>query len=176
MSILDGGENRPQIRGTLGTRYDVRDYTKLISFYAQHNWWHNACELLAQMPKTKVQPNVYTFSAAITTCEKAGQWKHAFEICQDMNQLHVVPNIITLNAVISSHGKGACWQPALSFFHHLPMQDPTVLGGPLHIDAACIWPDGNPWKYIFFLKDHPWPRTTNNFRLSWVNHNVSDLC
>lgn len=131
--VLDGGEHRPQIRGT-----DVRDYTKLISFYAQHNWWHNACELLAQMPKTKVQPNVYTFSAAITTCEKAGQWKHAFEICQDMNQLHVVPNIITLNAVISSHGKGACWQPALSFFHHLPMQDPTVLGGPLHIDAACI--------------------------------------
>ena len=171
MSVLDGGF-RLQITGTL----DVRDYTKLISFYAQHNWWHNACELLAQMPKTKVQPNVYTFSAAITTCEKAGQWKHAFEICQDMNQLHVVPNIITLNAVISSHGKGACWQPALSLFHHLPVQDPTVLGGPWHIDAARIWPGGNPGKYSCFLKDHPWPRTTNHFRLSWVNHNVSDLC
>ena len=131
---------------------DVRDYTKLISFYAQHNWWHNACELLAEMPKTKVQPNVYSFSAAITTCEKAGQWQHALGICQDMNHLHVVPNIITLNAVISSHGKGACWQPPLSFFQNLPTQDPTVLGGALHIDdAACIRPGGNPGNYSIFL-------------------------
>eukprot|EP00435_Cladocopium_sp_Y103_P067989 s288_g30.t2 len=68
------------------------------------------------MPEMKLQPDVVSFSAAISSCEKMGRWQQALEL---FSQLTGKPhgtcfaNDFSFNAVISSCEKAGRWQEAL---------------------------------------------------------------
>ncbi len=65
------------------------------------------------MREAGLVPNVITYNAAISACEKGEQWQKALGILAVMPEAGLVPNVITYNAAISACEKGQQWQQAL---------------------------------------------------------------
>ena len=47
------------------------------------------------MPTKAVQPNVYSYNAAISACARAGEWQEALKLLSLMGEAGVQPNTIT---------------------------------------------------------------------------------
>ena len=58
------------------------------------------------MKQQGMVPNVITYSALISACEKGKQPERALELFEAMKRQGVVPNVITYNALISACEKG----------------------------------------------------------------------
>ena len=54
------------------------------------------------MKQQGVIPNVITYSALISACEKANQLEWAFRLFQAMKKQSIVPNTVTYSALISA--------------------------------------------------------------------------
>ena len=65
------------------------------------------------MQQQGVVPDVITYNALISTCEKGKQPQRALEVFQAMQQQGVVPDVITYSALISACEKGKQPQQAL---------------------------------------------------------------
>ena len=72
------------------------------------------------MPTAKVTPNVVTYSALISACEKKGQWPAALCLFEEMPSAKVTPNAVTYTALISACEKKGQWQAALCLFEEMP--------------------------------------------------------
>ena len=96
------------------------NYTVVLSSFAESKLWKQALTLLKDMPKAEVQPNVISFNAAISVCEKAGRWQEAVTLLEAMPQAKVQPNVISYSAAISACSKGGQWQEALMLFEAMP--------------------------------------------------------
>ena len=59
-------------------------------------------------------PDVMSFSAAISACEKGAQWERAVSLLNDPSS-----DVIRFNAAIWACEKGAQWQRAVSLFNDL---------------------------------------------------------
>jgi pentatricopeptide repeat domain-containing protein 1 len=66
-----------------------------------------------------VQPDVITYSALISACEKGAQWQRAMEVFKEMKTAGVKPDDITYSALISACEKGAQWQRAMEVFKEM---------------------------------------------------------
>jgi len=64
-------------------------------------------------------PNVITFGALISACEKGETSKQAAETFQTMQRQGVVPNIITCGALICAYEKGAKPEQATEVLHSM---------------------------------------------------------
>ncbi len=60
-----------------------------------------------------IQPNVITYSSAISACEKGGQRLRALDLWECCVSAVMQPDVITYNAAISACGKGGKWQRAV---------------------------------------------------------------
>ncbi|CAJ1396500.1 unnamed protein product [Effrenium voratum] len=58
-------------------------------------------------------PNVFTFSGAVSACEK-GEWLVALLLLETMKAARVVPNMVSFNAAISASEKALQWPCALA--------------------------------------------------------------
>ena len=67
------------------------------------------------MQQQGVVPEVITYNALISACEKGKQDERAMRIFEAMQQQGVMPEVITYNALISACEKGT--QPELSLIH-----------------------------------------------------------
>ena len=56
------------------------------------------------MQQTAVLPNVSSYNAAISACEKCQQWQQALGLLEVMQQTDVLPNFISCSATISACG------------------------------------------------------------------------
>ena len=63
-----------------------------------------------------VVPDVITYNALISACEKREQPERALEVFKGMSWKGVVPNVITYNALISACEKGEQPERALEVF------------------------------------------------------------
>ena len=81
------------------------------------------------MADIKVQPNLITFNAAISACEKGREWKKALSVIDGMLNVSVEPDIVSFNAALSACYKTTQWQHSLGLFNALPKADiiPDVL-------------------------------------------------
>ena len=86
--------------------------------------WQAAIILLQEMIygrqgeiKQKVAPNVFSFNAAISACEKAAKWPFSLCLLEQMVEIRLQMDVISLNAAISSCEKAGEWQQALVLFH-----------------------------------------------------------
>jgi pentatricopeptide repeat domain-containing protein 1 len=104
-----------------------------------------------------LKPNVITFSATISACEKGGQWKKALELFHSMKGHGVKPSVITFSAAISACEKGGKWEKALELFHW--MKNHGVKPNEITFSAAIsACEKGGQWKKALELfhsmKDH----------------------
>ena len=56
-----------------------------------------------------MKPDVYSYNALISACEKGGQWERAVEVFEEMKAAGVKPDVITYSALITACEKGAQW-------------------------------------------------------------------
>ena len=66
-----------------------------------------------------IEPDVITYSAAISACEKGGQWKHALRVLEEMRSSGTKPTVISYSAAISACEKGGQWERALELLEEM---------------------------------------------------------
>ena len=66
------------------------------------------------MQQRRLEPDVYSFNAAIRACGKSGQWEKALQLLDEMQQRRLEPDVISFNAAISACEKS---------FHHREADD-----------------------------------------------------
>ena len=71
---------------------------------------------LDRMPSMKMCPNVVTYNAAISSCEKGSQWQLALHLLWTAVGGRVSPDIITYSAAMSACETEGQWQTALQLF------------------------------------------------------------
>ena len=65
------------------------------------------------MPSRKLEPEVISYSASISSCEKGSLWMQALALVREMPSRKLEPEIISFSASISSCEKGSQWAQAL---------------------------------------------------------------
>ncbi len=58
------------------------------------------------MPQRALTPNVISYSAATSACEKGGQWQRALELLEGMSRRALRPDVISYSAAMSACEKG----------------------------------------------------------------------
>merc|ERR1712118_57970 len=81
--------------------------------------WERALSLLDEMRERGVSPDVISFNAAISACEKGGQWERALSLLDEMRESGVSPNVISFNAAILSCAKASQPGVAMQLFDQL---------------------------------------------------------
>ena len=74
--------------------------------------WQQALGLLV-LRNVSMPPDIITYSAAISACEKGQKWQQALGLLAETRSVSVLPNVITYNTAISACEKGEQWQQAL---------------------------------------------------------------
>ena len=109
-----------------------------------------------------VTPDVISFSAAISACEKGGQWERALALLEEMRERAWSRNVISFNAAISACEKGGRWERALSLLDEMREAgvEPDVISFSAAI-SACE--KGGQWERALALLDEmrraAWSRT-----------------
>eukprot|EP00397_Hematodinium_sp_SG-2012_P022582 GEMP01023409.1.p1 GENE.GEMP01023409.1~~GEMP01023409.1.p1 ORF type:complete len:610 (+),score=129.07 GEMP01023409.1:70-1899(+) len=83
--------------------------------------WHHAVLLLRTMKdKDGLLPNVKSYSACITACEKGGNWQVACRLLHEMQESTcITPNTIAYSACISVCAVGRAWDVALQLLEKM---------------------------------------------------------
>ena len=112
----------------------LRKCTTMLSERAKQSLWHEALELLAEMQAQGLEPNVITYNAAISACEKGSQWQQALELLAEMQAQGLEPNVISYSAAMSACEKGSQWQQALELLAEMQAQalEPNVITYNVH--------------------------------------------
>ena len=76
-------------------------------------------EAFHHMKQKGVVPNVITYNALISACEKGKQPEQAMEVFKAMQQQGVVPDVITYSALISACEKSKQPEQAMEVFKAL---------------------------------------------------------
>ena len=82
--------------------------------------WERALVLLESMRAQHIWPNVVSYSAAISACEKKGEWQQALQLLEAMHEHRVSPNDITFNSAISSCELYGQWLVAVDLLRLMP--------------------------------------------------------
>ena len=75
------------------------------------------------MPEATVQPNVVSFGAAISACEKGGQWQLALSLFRAIPEATMQEKAVCCSAAISACEKGKQWQQAVALFYAMPAEE-----------------------------------------------------
>ena len=81
--------------------------------------------MLAQTISKSLRPNVLSYSAAISACEKASEAQVALALLQQAEATSLQPDIIMCNAAISACEKAADWQEALALLRRAQQRQPS---------------------------------------------------
>ena len=73
-------------------------------------------KLLSQMEKRGLNPDVISYSAAISSCRKGYQWEKALQLLAQMESRKIKPDLVTYGAAISACEKGHQWKCAVLKF------------------------------------------------------------
>ena len=65
------------------------------------------------MRHARLQPNVISYSAAVSACEKGQQREKALGLLQEMRHAQLQPNVISCSAAVSAREKGQQREKAL---------------------------------------------------------------
>ena len=83
-----------------------------------------------QMSKAHVEPNIYSFSACITSTEKSALWSLALAFVKYMKKATVQPNVVNLNAALGACSKegSTSWPLAVSLWANICLEvEPNVI-------------------------------------------------
>jgi pentatricopeptide repeat protein len=140
---------------------DVITYNTVFDACQKSSQWAHALELLSEMRKYGVasneqyasardrietlqrreklnRPDVISYSAAISACEKGSQWQRALDLLKEMREQDVQPDLPCFNAAISACEKGSQYQRALELLDEIQEQglEPDAISFSAAISAC----------------------------------------
>ena len=65
------------------------------------------------MREQRVQPNVITYNAAMSACEKGDSWQSAFSLFAEMVNLNISHSVVSYGAAIAACRRASDWERAL---------------------------------------------------------------
>ena len=65
-----------------------------------------ASDVYADMLRQAMKPNLVSYSALISACEKGQEMRRAFDVCAAMLRQAMKPSTVSFNALISACEKG----------------------------------------------------------------------
>ena len=74
---------------------------------------HKAELLLRGMPARGLTPDVISFNALLSACERAGNGADALGWLREMGELGAPPDLVSYNTAISACGRAGMWRQAL---------------------------------------------------------------
>mmetsp|Transcript_732 Transcript_732/g.2951 ORF Transcript_732/g.2951 Transcript_732/m.2951 type:complete len:715 (-) Transcript_732:570-2714(-) len=98
-------------------------YGIAVSSAAKHGAPDVANQLVANMIKKQIRPNVVVMGALVDAHEKAGDWLGALRALLMMANLGIAPNIIAYNSALSACGRSFKTDEALAILHLLRDKD-----------------------------------------------------
>ena len=93
-----------------------------------------ALELLEGMRERGIEPDVISYSAAISACEKGGQWERALELLEGMRERGIEPDVISYSAAISACARASQAAHAEKLFKEL-WDSPTLQADQVTFNA-----------------------------------------
>lgn len=105
----------------------------------QGQQWQRAIELLEEVRRSGSKPDVVTYSAAVSACEKCRRWDNALALLRSMRGgVGLIPNIVTYSAAMAACEKGYQWAHALELLGAM-RKARRVAGGswPWCSSSAC---------------------------------------
>jgi len=92
--------------------------------FDEQQLWTKALDLLERMKNEGLEPDGFSYSAAISCCGSGGRWKEALAIIKEMQSggPKLRPNKIAYTAAISACGKSGRHQEALELFTDMKEQ------------------------------------------------------
>eukprot|EP00397_Hematodinium_sp_SG-2012_P032820 GEMP01034982.1.p1 GENE.GEMP01034982.1~~GEMP01034982.1.p1 ORF type:complete len:619 (+),score=163.74 GEMP01034982.1:128-1984(+) len=99
-------------------------------------------------------PDVISFSAAISACEKAGEWRAALAVLDTLlgaKFAHVQRDRIVFSAAISACEKAQQWQHALRIFDSIDNPDVICFNSALSALAHCSEESDSIWRHTLAL-------------------------
>ncbi|CAK9014266.1 unnamed protein product [Durusdinium trenchii] len=87
--------------------------------------WQQTLSIWKALGQVKVEPNVFSYSAAISSYEKCERWWQSWELFNQMSEAGMQPNVACFNGALSSCGKGGEWPQILT--HMEAMMGRSVL-------------------------------------------------
>ena len=108
-------------RGRVGKRdqrflESLKSYTKQIHEQCRQGQWQKALSILGEMQQRGLEPNVITYNALISACEKGHNAEKAMELFVEMHQRGLEPNVITYTTLISACAKDHNAEKAMELF------------------------------------------------------------
>ncbi|CAJ1353554.1 unnamed protein product, partial [Effrenium voratum] len=124
---------------------DVYSYTAVISGYGHGElWdaqWQQAMHLFAELC-ARHQPNIVSYGAAVSACEKGAQWQIALALLQELAAGSLRPNLLVCNAAISACDKGNRWRHAVQL---LALMQSTGIQADMITYCAALSACGSQW-------------------------------
>lgn len=123
----------------LGKPRSVREANKLIVAWGRAKECRRATTILETMRLDGLAPELKTYSAAMTACEKVGEWEGAIELLHEMQREGIRPDVISFNAAMAACLKGGNYERALGLLDGIPAAgvepDVITLGTAI---AVCV--------------------------------------
>ncbi|CAE6929356.1 unnamed protein product [Symbiodinium natans] len=121
----------------------VSELNRILISHGRKTSWMQSILVLDQMQEVRVQPDVYTCSSAINSCQ-LGAWQMALQ-CFDRLSQTVLPNPVVYTTLMMAFSKHGEWQQALFLFHSLVVQQ-IQTDTILHSAAVKACEDGSQWQ------------------------------
>ncbi|CAE7571881.1 PTAC2 [Symbiodinium sp. CCMP2592] len=82
--------------------------------------WQAALALLCSMPQHALQPNVFSFTAAISAMAKCTRWQLAEGLFELMQDSLVSRNVVSFNATLNAYARAGKWDSAQKALESMP--------------------------------------------------------
>jgi pentatricopeptide repeat protein len=97
----------------------VKHFSAVVSCFGEAGMTADALNVFDRMQLSGIQPNVISYNAAITACEKGMQWEKALELFEQAERDGVKRDTCTFNAAISACEKSRQLEKALQLFDQM---------------------------------------------------------
>ena len=108
-------------------------------------------EPLKAMPGNRLVPNVISFNAAISSCQRDGHWNEAMNLLETMlSKPSLSPDLVSFNSTMASFQKDGQWEQSLGLLDLMCREQvaPDVIS---FSSAITSCEKGGKWPYALAL-------------------------
>jgi len=102
-----------------GNKSNVYCYNAAMSACRKGKRWKLALDILRNMKRDELHPDVISYSTAISACEKSGKVDEAVALLQEMKADNMSPDVIIYSATISACEKGGKVEKAIDLLEEM---------------------------------------------------------
>ena len=126
---------------TLGFTPDLMSYNNIRWGAGNSGRLEISKKYYAELNKTKLKPNIYTYGALIHACAKSRNYKQALHYLSTIEEKNILPNLIVFTSTMEACAECGQYQEALSIMRRMEKYDhirPDLTMMNAAIKACCL--------------------------------------